>query len=61
MKRAENQSIEPILEAATIVSWADLVRGDQTGLIHIEHGCGRHFGLSEGLVIHNPRSMASGL
>jgi hypothetical protein len=29
---------ERILEAAIVVSWSDLMRGAQTGLIHIEYG-----------------------
>src|SRR5207237_10504902 len=38
MKPYENQSLERILESAIIVSWADLMRGAQTGLIYIEFG-----------------------
>jgi hypothetical protein len=38
MKPYENQSLERILESAIVVSWADLMRGAQTGLIHIEYG-----------------------
>ena len=38
MKPNENQSLERILESATVLSWADLMRGAQTGLIHIEYG-----------------------
>jgi hypothetical protein len=38
MKPYENQSLERILESAILVSWADLMRGAQTGLIHIEYG-----------------------
>ena len=34
----KNQSLECILESAVVVSWADLMRGAQTGLIHIEYG-----------------------
>jgi len=34
----ENQSLECILESAVVVSWRDLMRGAQTGLIHIEYG-----------------------
>jgi hypothetical protein len=30
----ENQSLERILECAIVVSWADLMRDAQTGLIH---------------------------
>jgi hypothetical protein len=33
-----SQSLERILEYAVVVSWADLMRGAQTGLIHIEYG-----------------------
>jgi len=38
MKTGENQSLERTLESAIVVSWADLMRGAQTGLIHIEFG-----------------------
>jgi hypothetical protein len=38
MKLSENQSLERILESAIVVSWADLMPGAQTGLIHIEYG-----------------------
>ncbi|MBZ5720122.1 MAG: hypothetical protein LAO03_07050 [Acidobacteriia bacterium] len=38
MKPNENRSLERILESAIVVSWADLMRGAQTGLIHIEYG-----------------------
>jgi len=38
MKPGEKQSLERILESAIVVSWADLVRGCQTGLIHLEYG-----------------------
>jgi hypothetical protein len=31
-------SLEEILESAIVVSWPDLVRDAQTGLIHIEYG-----------------------
>jgi hypothetical protein len=37
MKPNENRSIERILESAIVVSWADLMPGAQTGLIHIEY------------------------
>lgn len=37
MKPNENQSLERILESAIVVSWADLMRGAQTGLIHMEY------------------------
>ena len=33
-----NQNLEQILESAIVVSWADLMRGTQAGLIHIEYG-----------------------
>ena len=36
MKLSESQSLERILESAVIVTWADLMHGAQTGLIHIE-------------------------
>jgi hypothetical protein len=38
MKPNENQSLERILESAVVVTWADLMRGAQNGLIHIEYG-----------------------
>jgi len=38
MKPDENLSLERILECASVVSWADLMRDAQTGLIHIEYG-----------------------
>jgi len=38
MKLSEKQSLERILESAIVVSWADLMPGPQTGLIHIEYG-----------------------
>lgn len=30
--------LEEILESAVIISWADLMRGAETGLIHVEYG-----------------------
>jgi hypothetical protein len=33
-----NPNLERILKSAIVVSWADLVRDAQTGLIHIEYG-----------------------
>jgi hypothetical protein len=33
-----NQSLDQILESAIVVSWADLMRGTEAGLIHIEYG-----------------------
>jgi hypothetical protein len=38
MKLNENQSLERILESAVVVTWADLMRGAQNGLIHVEYG-----------------------
>jgi|SRR5438094_3360811 len=38
MKPNENQSLERILESAVVVTWADLMRGAQNGLIHLEYG-----------------------
>jgi len=38
MNPDENQSLDRILEAAVVVSWADLMRDAQTGLIHVEYG-----------------------
>jgi hypothetical protein len=38
MTRNENQSLERVLESAVVVSWADLMRGAENGLIHIEYG-----------------------
>jgi hypothetical protein len=38
MKLDENQSLEQVLESAVVVSWADLMRGTPSGLIHIEYG-----------------------
>ena|SRR5437899_5008196 len=38
MKTNESQILERILESAVIVSWADLMRGAQAGLVHIEYG-----------------------
>lgn len=38
MKPKKNQSLERVLESAIVVSWADLMRGAQNGLIHIEYG-----------------------
>jgi hypothetical protein len=35
-----NPTLERILESAIVVSWADLMRDAQTGLIHIEYGFG---------------------
>src|SRR5260370_19878580 len=38
MKSEVKQSLDRTLESAVIVSWADLMRDAQTGLIHIENG-----------------------
>ena len=38
MKLDGKQSLERVLESAIVVSWADLTRGAQTGLINIEYG-----------------------
>jgi hypothetical protein len=38
MKPNENQSLERILESAVVMTWTDLMRGAQNGLIHIEYG-----------------------
>jgi len=34
----KGENIEQILESAVVVNWADLIRGGQRGLIHIEYG-----------------------
>ena len=38
MNTNESQSLERMLGYAVVVSWAELMRGAQTGLIHIEYG-----------------------
>jgi hypothetical protein len=38
MNTKESQSLERMLQYAVLVSWTDLMRGAQTGLIHIEYG-----------------------
>jgi hypothetical protein len=38
MKPNENQSLEQILESAMVLSWADLMHGAPSGLMHIEYG-----------------------
>jgi len=38
MKFDENQSLDRTLESAIVVSWKDLLRGAQSGLIHVEYG-----------------------
>ena len=38
MKLNEKQNLELVLKSAVVASWADLMRGAQTGLIHMEYG-----------------------
>jgi len=38
MKLEAKQNLEQVLESAVIVSWTELMRGAQSGLIHIEYG-----------------------
>jgi len=38
MKPDQNQGLERMLESAIVVCWTDLMRGAETGLIHIEYG-----------------------
>jgi len=38
MKLEEKQSLERVLESAIVASWADLMRGAPSGLVHIEYG-----------------------
>ncbi len=38
MEPDKRQSLDKVLESATVVSWTDLMRGVQTGVIHIEYG-----------------------
>jgi hypothetical protein len=38
MKTNQNQNFDQILESAVIANWADLMRGAQSGLIHVEYG-----------------------
>jgi hypothetical protein len=38
MKMKQKQNFDQILESAVVASWADLMRGAQSGLIHIEYG-----------------------
>lgn len=33
-----NQDLDRVLQSAIVVSWADLMHGVQTGLIHVEYG-----------------------
>ena len=34
----QNQNFDQILESAVIANWVDLMRGAQSGLIHVEYG-----------------------
>jgi hypothetical protein len=38
MQLNESQSLVQVLESAIVVSWADLMRGAPSGLIHVEYG-----------------------
>lgn len=38
IKTNQDQDLSRILEYAVVVSWADLIRGAQTGLVNIEYG-----------------------
>jgi hypothetical protein len=38
MKLNEKENLERVLKSAVVISWADLMRGAQTGLIHMEYG-----------------------
>jgi hypothetical protein len=38
MKTNQDQDLSRILESAVVASWADLIHGAQTGLVHIEYG-----------------------
>jgi hypothetical protein len=38
LMKIDEKSLEQILESAIVVSWADLMHGAPTGLIHIEYG-----------------------
>jgi hypothetical protein len=38
MEPKEIQKLEQLLEAAIVVSWADLMHGSEAGLIHVEYG-----------------------
>jgi hypothetical protein len=37
-KPEEKQNLERVLESAIVVSWADLMRGAPSGLVHIKYG-----------------------
>jgi len=38
MNTNDSYSLERILESAVVVTWADLTRGAEDGLIHAEYG-----------------------
>jgi hypothetical protein len=38
MKLNQVQNLEQVLESAVVVSWADLMRGVRSGMVHIEYG-----------------------
>ena len=38
MKMNQNQNFDQVLESAVIANWVDLMRGAQSGLIHVEYG-----------------------
>jgi hypothetical protein len=38
MEPDKKQSLDKVLESAAVVSWTDLMRGVQTGMIHMEYG-----------------------
>ena len=38
MKLNQDRNLERVLESAVVMSWADLMPGAQSGLIHIEYG-----------------------
>ena len=38
MKLRQDQNLERVLESAVVASWANLMRGADRGLIHIEYG-----------------------
>ena len=38
MKTNQDHDLSRILESAVVASWADLIRGGQTGLVHVEYG-----------------------
>jgi hypothetical protein len=38
MKTNDSQILERILGSAVVVCWADLMRGAQAGLVHVEYG-----------------------